>query len=177
MQEQQDMDQPRKEIISWREVNKLVSLLPPQFDTEFDSIIMVTPNGIIPGGMLAATTGIEDLHIAKVEFPPEADLNKTKLFSWPTFNQFPESELLEGKMILVVNNAWGSGRTTWAIKNQVQCAGGFPCTCVLHFNPYRNLLKYQPDYYSAITDAYIIYPWEIDLQGPERVILKNGGRG
>jgi hypothetical protein len=34
---------------------------------------------------------------------------------------------------------------------------------VLHFNPYRNLFgTAQPDYYAAITDAHIIYPWEID---------------
>ena len=171
------MEQPRKEIISWREVNKLVSLLPPQFDGEFDSIIMIVPNGIIPGGILAASTGIDDLHIAKVEFPPEADLDKAKLFSWPTFNLFPENEQLEGKRILVVNNAWGSGRTTWAVKKQVECAGGSPCACVLHYNPYRNLLKYQPDYYGAITDAYIVYPWDIDLQGPEPILLENGGRG
>ena len=171
------MEHPRKEIISWQEVNKLVSLLPPQFETEFDTIIMITPNGIIPGGILASSTGIDDLHIAKADFPSEADLEHAKLFSWPTFILFPDNQQLEGKNVLVVNNAWGSGRTTWAIKSQVQCAGGFPCTCVLHYNPYRNLLKYQPDYYAAITDAYIIYPWEIDLQGPERVILENGGRG
>ncbi|HDD55447.1 MAG TPA: hypothetical protein ENG59_04325 [Chloroflexi bacterium] len=171
------MEQPRKEIISWREVNKLVSLLPPQFETEFDTIVMITPNGIIPGGILAALTGIDDLHIAKVEFPPEANHKKTKLFSWPTFNLFPDNQQLERKKVLVVNNAWGSGRTTWAINKQVESAGGSPCTCVLHYNPYRNLLKYQPDYYGAITDAYIIYPWEIDLQGPEPVLLKNGGRG
>ena len=79
--------------------------------------------------------------------------------------------------MLVVNNAWGSGRTTWAVNKQVECAGGLPSTCVLHFNPYRNLLKYQPDYYGAITDAYIIYPWEIDPLGPERVLLENGGKG
>lgn len=171
------MEQPRKEFISWREVNKLVSLLPPQFDSVFDTIIMITPNGIIPGGILAASTGIEDLHVAKVEFSPEADLKKAKLFSWPTFNLFPDNQQLEGKKVLVVNNAWGSGRSTWAIKKQVESAGGSPCTCVLHYNPYRNLLKYQPEFYSAITDAYIIYPWEIDLQGPESVLLENGGRG
>jgi hypoxanthine phosphoribosyltransferase len=173
------MDQSRKEFISWREVYKVVSLIPEQFTTEFDSIIMVSPKGIIPAGILAAATGIDDLFVAKVEFPPEleADMKKAKLFSWPTFKLFPEPEQLEGKQVLVVNNAWGSGRTTWAVNKQVECAGGFAATCVLHFNPYRNLLKYQPDFYGAITDAYIIYPWEIDPLGPERIILENGGKG
>ncbi len=171
------MVQPRKEFISWREVYKVVSLIPSQFETEFDSIIMITPSGIIPAGILAAATGIDDLYVAKVVFPPEADLERAKLFSWPTFTLFPEPEHLEGKRVLVVNNAWGSGRSTWAVNKQVETSGGFPATCVLHFNPYRNLLKYQPDFYGAITDAYILYPWEIDPLGPERVILENGGRG
>ncbi len=171
------MVQPRKEFISWREVYKLVSLIPSQFETEFDAIIMITPKGVIPAGILAAATGIDDLYVSRVEFPPEADLEKAKLFTWPTFLLFPETDDLVGKKVLVVNNAWGSGRTTWAIKKQVEYVGGSPCTCVLHFNPYRNLLKYQPDYYGAITDAYIIYPWEIDPLGPERVLLENGGQG
>ena len=59
----------------------------------------------------------------------------------------------------------------------VETAGGNPYSCVLHYNPYRNLLKIKPDYYGAITDAYIIYPWDIDQAGPARVLLENGGRG
>jgi len=99
------------------------------------------------------------------------------LLSWPNFIHFPDHELLLDKKILIVNNAWGAGRTTWAVYKQVEAAGGIPCTCVLHYNPYRNLLKSKPDYYGAITDAYIIYPWDIDQAGPDQVLLENGGRG
>jgi len=171
------MNELRKEIISWREVSKLVSLIVPQFETVFDSILMVSPSGVIPAGILAAAAGITELLIAKVEFPPDSDLEPSKLFSWPTFLQFPEDDLLLDKKVLVVNNAWGSGRTTWAINKQVETAGGMACTCVLHYNPYRNLLKYHPDFFAAITDAYIIYPWDIDQAGPDHVLLENGGRG
>ena len=171
------MNELRKEIISWREVSKLVSLIIPQFETVFDSILIVSPSGVIPAGILAAAAGISELLIAKVEFPPDSDLESTKLFSWPTFIYFPEDDLLLDKKVLVVNNAWGSGRTTWAINKQVESAGGMACTCVLHYNPYRNLLQYHPDFYAAITDAYIIYPWDIDQAGPDQVLLENGGRG
>jgi len=41
---------------------------------------------------------------------------------------------------------------------------------VLHFNPYRNLFgTARPDYFSASTDAHIVYPWEVD-QGPDRIL-------
>ncbi len=171
------MDQPRKEFISWREVSKLVSVIIPQFETIFDSIVMVSPSGIIPAGMLAAAAGIEEMMIAQVSFPPDSELEQSKLLSWPNFIHFPENELLLEKKVLIVNNAWGAGRTTWAIHKRVETAGGIPYSCVLHYNPYRNLLKFKPDYYGAITDAYIIYPWDIDQAGPARVLLENGGRG
>jgi hypothetical protein len=42
-------------------------------------------------------------------------------------------------------------------------AGATPFTCVLHFNPYRSLFRDEkPDFYGAVTDAYVIYPWEVD---------------
>jgi hypothetical protein len=97
--------------------------------------------------------------------------------NFTNFIQFPEEQYLIDKKVLVVNNAWGSGRTTWAVSQQIECGGGIAATCVLHYNPYRNLLKYHPNYYGAITDAYIIYPWDIDQAGPDQVMLENGGRG
>jgi hypothetical protein len=31
----------------------------------------------------------------------------------------------------------------------------------MHFNPNRSLFgNLRPDYYAAVTDAFIIYPWE-----------------
>jgi hypoxanthine phosphoribosyltransferase len=171
------MGQSRKEIISWREVSKLVSLIIPQFESVFDAIIMISPSGIIPAGMISAAAGIDELLIAQVEFPPEADQEKSKLFTWPSFIHFPDDEILLDKKVLVVNNVWGSGRTTWAVHKRVETAGGKPCTCVLHYNPYRNLLKKLPDFYGAITDAFIIYPWDLDQLGPDRVLLENGGQG
>lgn len=171
------MGQPRKEIISWREVSQLISQILPQFETEFDAVIMLSPGGIIPTGMLAAAAGIEEIYLAQVDFPSETDLEEAKLFTWPKVTQFPADAPLEGKKVLVMNNAWGSGRTTWSVCKQVEGAGGIPYTCVLHYNPYRNLLKHKPDFYGAITDAYILYPWDIDQAGPDKVLLKNGGRG
>ena len=33
----------------------------------------------------------------------------------------------------------------------------------MHFNPYRSLFtKAKPDFYGATTNAYVVYPWEVD---------------
>jgi uncharacterized protein len=72
-------------------------------------------------------------------------------------------ELMQGRRTLIVDDVWGSGRTSTAVKGRVNASGGEGFTCVLHFNPYRSLFsKTRPDFYGAVTDTYIVYPWEVD---------------
>ena len=81
--------------------------------------------------------------------------------------------MLRERRTLVVDDVWGSGRTITSVKNRVVAAGGYPFSCVLHFNPHRSLFSdARPNYYAAVTDAYIIYPWEID-RGADRVLLES----
>lgn len=169
--------QVRREILSWIDVDQLVDHLIPQFETEFDAMLLITRGGIIPGGLLAESMQIKDVLIASVDFPAEIDREKAKLFAWPKFSQFPTDDLLEGKRILIVDDVWGSGRTITTVKSRVLAAGGFPYTAVLYFNPHRSLFgNARPDYYAAITDAYIVFPWEIDrgLYKVERMPVGEG---
>lgn len=167
----------RREILTWEEVERLMDYLLPQFEGEFEGMMMVTRGGLVPGGMLAEAMGITHILTAAVDFPAEIEREKTGLFAWPRFMQFPDDSLLRARRILVVDDVWGSGRTITAVKNRVSAGGGFPSTCVLHFNPYRNLFgNHRPDYYAAITDAYIVYPWEID-RGSDRLLLGGVGEG
>jgi hypothetical protein len=134
-------------------------------------MVMITRGGIIPGGILAEALGLVHILTAAVDFPAEMEREKNGLFAWPRYLQFPEDALLVGRQTLVVDDVWGSGRTITAVKNRISAAGGFPYTCVLHFNPYRNLFgTVRPDYYAATTDAHIVYPWEAD-RGLQRVFL------
>jgi hypoxanthine phosphoribosyltransferase len=160
----------RREMIRWEEVDKLIDHLIVQFEREFQAMVMITRGGVIPGGMLAEAMGITDILTAAVDFPAQVESESAKMLVWPTFIQFPDSDLLQGRRVLVVDDVWGSGRTITAVKNRVSAAGGIPFTCVLHFNPHRNLFgSARPDYFAATTDAYIVYPWEID-RGPDRVL-------
>lgn len=165
----------RREAVTWEEVDRLIDHLLNQFDQEFETMVLITRGGIIPGGLLAEALGVPQVLTAAVDFPAEAEIEVKKdtsprLYLWPNFLQFPDDNLLRDRQTLVVDDVWGTGRTITAVKNRVSAAGGQPFTCVLHFNPYRNLFgSARPDYYAAITDAYIIYPWEID-RGPDRVL-------
>ncbi len=161
----------RRELLTWDDVDRLIQNLLPQFETEFDAMVMITRGGVIPGGLLAEAMNLTHLLTAAVDFPAEMERERTGLFAWPRFIQFPEDDQLRGRKCLVVDDVWGSGRTITAVKNRISSAGGFSWTCVLHFNPHRSLFgNLRPDYYAAITDAHMVYPWEID-RSVKRVLL------
>lgn len=167
----------RREVLTWSDIDRLIDHLIPQFETEFDAMLMITRGGLVPGGMLAEALKVPVILTAAVDFPAEveseAEKKPSRLRMWPKFLQFPDDEIVRGKRILVVDDVWGSGRTITAVKNRITGAGGAPSTCVLHFNPYRSLFgTVRPDYFAATTDAFIVYPWEIN-RGPEAVLLKN----
>jgi len=149
-------------MLTWADVDKLIDTLIPQIQTvrPLDSILMITRGGLIPGGLLAEALNIEHVLTAAVDFP---STESAGLLAWPSFLQFPSSSLLVGRRTLIVDDVWGSGRTSSAVRGRAESAGATPFTCVLHFNPYRSLFnKTEPDFYGAITDAYIVYPWELD---------------
>jgi hypoxanthine phosphoribosyltransferase len=153
----------RREFLTWEDVEKLLDVLLGQLRQAgpFDAMIMITRGGIVPGGMIGETLDIKNILTAAVHFP--TGLETTSLAAWPEFLQFPEDALLAGRRTLVVDDVWGSGRTMAAVTGRVEVANGRPATCVFHFNPYRSLFsRARPDYYGAVTDAYIIYPWEVD---------------
>ncbi len=163
--------EPRRELLTWDDVDKLIQNLLPQFETEFDAMVMITRGGVIPGGLLAEAMNLKHLLTAAVDFPAEMERERSGLFAWPRFIQFPEDDQLRGRKVLVVDDVWGSGRTITAVKNRISSAGGFSWTCVLHFNPHRSLFgNLRPDFYAAITDAHIVYPWEID-RSMKRILL------
>jgi hypoxanthine phosphoribosyltransferase len=167
----------RREVLTWNDVDKLIDHLIPQFETEFDAMVVITHGGIVPGGILAEALKINDLFIASVDFPNELESEKqrekNRLLAWPQFLQFPDNELVRGRRMLVVDDVWGSGRTMTAVKNRISGAAGIASTAVLHFNPYRSLFgTLRPDYFAATTDAHIVYPWEIK-RGPEAVLLRD----
>ena len=133
-------------------------------------MVVITRGGIIPVGILAEAMDSTHILTEAVDFP--AQIDETGLYAWPRFIQFPEDEMLRDRRTLVVDDVWGSGRTITSVKNRIVAAGGYPFACVFHFNPNRSLFSdAKPNYYAAITDAYIIYPWEID-RGVDRVLLQ-----
>ena len=101
----------RNELVTWQEVERLVDHLIPQFGTEFESMVIVTRGGIIPGGMLCEALNIESVMTASVDFPFESQLQAAKLLAWPQFIQFPDDARLAGRAAhhLMIASGTGAG--------------------------------------------------------------------
>ena len=160
----------RKEVLSWDDVNRLIDELLPQFRGGYDALLMITRGGVVPGGMLSEALDIKYILTAAVEFHTGVQ----KRLAWPTFLQFPGDSLLRGRNILVVDDVWGSGRTIMTVKSRIETAGATAELCVLHYKPAESMFRdAAPDYYAAVTDAWVIYPWEID-RGASRELMAAG---
>lgn len=160
----------RREVLTWSDVDRLIDYLAPQIHGRFDSMLVITRGGLVPGGMLAEALNITYILTASVRFPtdfPGLSIPVQNKFAIPEFIQFPANELLAGRRVLVVDDVWTKGRNIVTVANRVDIAGGTPETCVLHYKPTTSLYHgITPTYYAAVTDAHIIYPWELD-RGPE----------
>ncbi|MFQ5614675.1 MAG: phosphoribosyltransferase [Anaerolineae bacterium] len=147
-----------KVYLTWQDVEKLI------FDVysrvrgyDYDALLAITRGGIIPGGILAGKLGIYQVLIASVDFYEDESID----LNLPVFMQFPADSLLRGKRVLVVDDLWDRGREVMTVKERVEQAGGRPITFVMHYKPHRSIYpNHAPDFYTAITEDWIIYPWE-----------------
>jgi len=146
----------REEVVTWTDLEKLVDHLIPQLYGTYDALVLITRGGIVPGGMIAETLDIKSVLTAAVRFPEI----EQKMLAWPTFLQFPEDDLLRDRRVLIVDDVWNSGRTINSVRGRVEAAGARPEVAVLHYKPSQSLFATKPEYYAAVTDAYVIYPWE-----------------
>ena len=82
--------QMRRELLTWQDVDQLIDHLIPQFEREYDSIVMITRGGIIPGGILAEAMGITHVLTAAVDFPTRWRLNTPSCSRGPSSSSFPQ---------------------------------------------------------------------------------------
>ncbi len=147
------------EFLTWQDVEDLLAHLLPQLQDEYDALLLITRGGIVPGGLIAEALDIRYILTAAVEFPA---LGEPRM-AWPTFLQFPSDALLRGKRVLLVDDIWENGRTINTVLGRVRAAKGIPHTAVLHYKPGNSLFRESgPEYYAAITDRFVVYPWEVE---------------
>ena len=166
----------RRELLTWDDIDMLIDHMIPQFNVEFEGMVMITRGGIVPGGLLAAALHLENILTAAVDFPAEAEMDSarqsSRFLAWPKFIQFPENKVLAARRILIVENISGVGQDDRCGKESgSRWWGAFPtpvfCTSILTATCLKILV---PITIGAVTDAYIVYPWE-NPRGPKGAFL------
>lgn len=147
----------QKQHLSWHEIEALVGRLAESMQgRDFDALLAITRGGLVPSGIIAYHLGLRNILVAAVQFYTGVH----RRAATPTFLQFPADPFLNGKIVLIVDDIWDSGKTISAVKARVIAAGGTPVTAVMHYKPAASQFPEQPDYYVESTDAWIVYPWE-----------------
>ncbi len=159
-------ESPKQEVLTWGDVDALIDQMLPQITGlagsigTFDTLVMITRGGIIPGGLIAEALDIRNILTAAVEFPSS---DVPRLLAWPTFLQFPNEELTRDKRVLIVDDVWTHGRHIMTVRGRIESTGARVETAVLHYKPSASLFpNHKPTYYAAVTNSYIVYPWEVD---------------
>ncbi len=150
------MDEPRRHVVTWDELDGLVRRLAEQVRGEYDVLLAITRGALVPAGMLAYLLGIRNILVAAVAFYDDAGHHADQ----PSFLQFPADPLLRGQRVLVVDEVWDSGTTIQAVIDRVRLAGGVPTTAVLHYKPSRSRVPSVPDHHVVATDDWVVYPFK-----------------
>ncbi len=150
------MDEPRRHVVTWDELDGLVRRLAEQVRGEYDVLLAITRGALVPAGMLAYLLGIRNILVAAVAFYDDAGHHADR----PSFLQFPADPLLRGQRVLVVDEVWDSGTTIQAVIDRVRLAGGVPTTAVLHYKPSRSRVPSVPDHHVVATDDWVVYPFK-----------------
>ena len=147
---------PARDIVTWEELDRLVTRLAEQVRGEYDVMLAITRGALVPAGMLAYRLGIRNILVAAVAFY----FDNGEHADQPLFLQFPADPLLHGNRVLIVDEVWDTGTTIQAVIDRVKLAGGVPTSAVLHYKPTHSVVDAVPDHYVVDTDAWVVYPFK-----------------
>jgi hypoxanthine phosphoribosyltransferase len=149
-------DMPDTLIITWEDLDGLVARLAEQVGRDHDLVLAITRGGLVPAGMLAYRLDLREILVAGVEFY----LSEGRMHPAPVIGHFPESSLLAGRRVLVVDEVWETGETMSEVLARVRAAGGSPVSAVIHYKPGRSRVTGSPDHWAATVDDWVTYPYK-----------------
>lgn len=150
-------EQPLKRILGWDDIIFEVDQLVAVLRADYDVMLVITRGGMIPACLISERLNIRNILVAAVQF--YTGIGQT--LDEPIYLQFPDTTLLDGKSVLIVDDVWDSGRTAMSVRQRVREAGGIAELAVLHYKPRASKFpEDRPDFFAELTDDWIVYPWD-----------------
>ncbi len=144
-------------VPSWQEIdrmlNKLVEMV-KRNNFRPDIIVGVSRGGLIPAAVLSDRLGVECDAVGLRFYKSVQSTEET-----PKIMQHISSDLSR-KKVLVVDDVADTGHSLQTVRSYVQEKGAKDVmVCTLHYKPCSVI---KPDCFVDETNAWIIYPWELD---------------
>ncbi|MGQ9760046.1 MAG: phosphoribosyltransferase [Candidatus Methanomethylicaceae archaeon] len=119
-----------------------------------EMIVGIARGGWVVARILSDLLDVKDMASLKIEFYKGIGEKDQK----PRITQ-PVSESPSGKVVLVADDVADTGESLILAKEHIVSHGAKETQlATIHLKPWSRV---KPDYYAEITDAWIIYPWEI----------------
>ena len=143
-------------VLTWEQLDGLVARLAASVGRKHDVVLAISRGGLVPAGMLAYRLDLRQILVTGVEFY-RAD---GSTHAEPRFLHVPDSGLLQGRRVLIVDEVWETGETMTAVLAKVREAGGHPTSAVLHFKPGQSRVDGRPDHWAAEVEDWVRYPYK-----------------
>lgn len=152
-------DLVEKKILTWERFGTCCRELARQIaDSGFEPevLIAVARGGMLPGGGLSYALGVKLTDAINVEF--YTDVHET-LPDPVLLAPMLDTDSIEGKRVLVVDDVVDSGRTLALVLDLLTNVGAQPRSAVVYAKPTTVV---EPDYVWARTDKWIVFPWSAE---------------
>lgn len=143
--------------VTWGDIHaSLISLANKISESKYspEMIVGIARGGWVVARILSDLLDVKDMASLKIELYKSIGEKDRK----PRITQ-SISESPSGKIVLVADDVADTGESLILAKEHILSHGAKETRlATIHLKPWS---KIKPDYYVAITDAWIIYPWEI----------------
>ena len=120
-----------------------------------DVIVAISRGGLIPARILSDSLNVPIVYTIRISFYSSVGVRKET----PEVTQ-PLSVDISGKKVLIVDDISDSGRSLILAKEHLSKLNPSEIrTATIHFKPES---AFKPDYFSTITEAWVVYPWETE---------------
>ncbi|MDQ3123330.1 MAG: hypothetical protein M3Q14_01445 [bacterium] len=129
---------------------------------QFDAMVVIPRGSYYVANIVSRELGFlapDILHMCMTSY----DNGVTERKEVFQYGQMPSLEEVDGKDLLIIEEVCDSGETIAHASQLLKLAGaGLIRSGALHYKPQRSTTGYKPDWYGITTDAWIVYPWEVN---------------
>lgn len=142
--------------LGWDDVEKLSIEVGEKIKRDgekIDVIIGILRGGVIPARIISDIIGVDELDVVEIKFYTGIEKRMGK-----PYVRKPPISALRDRSVLIVDDISDTGLTLQVAVDMISLyAPRSIKTATLYIKPWT---KFVPDYYAAVSDKWVIFPWE-----------------